>query len=297
MSLSHTVEVHTFSSREPIAIQLQDGCMASRAKAEICKKLGLQSTNVNLFGLFLGPLEQPTRLLVETDVVQPGTKLSLRRWNFDVERETKLVRKDDVAIHLLYSEAVYYLEKGKIQPTESQSQELESFSDPAFPTERQYLELISTIPGYTAYVSEGCKVLEDILMNDVDIQRGTVVQCVMDMHCLALKGDIRKSESLIEWPWTSVRRWKIISPNEIKFEVCLLKGNAPMMCWVPLSSQMAQVLFHTACGICQEIKRLQDKSEVPVAPPNPRMAGRYYDPLAEFVDNLLFKGPKFSSIH
>lgn len=288
--------MHTFTSRVPTTVRLQDRCTASRVKAEIFKKLGLQLTSVNLFGLFLGPLEQPTQLLVETDVIQPGAKLSLRRWNFDVEKEMKLARKDDIAIHLLYCEAVHYLEKGKIHPTESQFQELEYFSDPAFPTERQYLELISTIPGYTAFIAEGCQVLEDIVMNDVHIPSGTVVQSVLDMHCLALKGDLCKSESLIEWPWTSIRRWKIPLPNEIKFEVCLLRGNAPLMCWMSLSSQMAQVLFHTACEICQEVKKLQDKSEVPTVP-NPRLAGTHYDPLMEFVDNLLFKGPKFSSIH
>ena len=296
MSISHTVEVFTFSSREPIAVQLNDSCTAGRAKVEIWKKLGLQSNTMDLFGLFLGPLGQPTRLLLETDVIPAGSKLSLERWNFDVDREMKLVRKDDVAISLLYNEAVYYLEKGKIHATESQLEELESFSDPSFPTERQYLELISTIPGYTAYNADDCKVLEDIVSNDVQIPRGTVVQCVLDMHCLALKGDIHKSESLIEWSWTSVRRWRIPSPGEIKFEVCLQKGNAPMMCWVTFSTPMAQVIFQTASGICQEVKRLQDKAAVPVAAANPRTAGKHYDPLHELVDNILFKAPKFSSI-
>ena len=293
----HTIELRTFSSRDPVAIRLPEGCTVEKVRGEICKRLGLQSNSMNLFGLFLGPIEHPTRLLIDTDVIPIGAEISLQRWNFDVEREIKMVRKDDIAINLLYNEATYHLDKGKIHPTDVQYQELESFSDPTFPTERQYLELVSTIPGYSSYVAEGCTVLEDIATNDAKVPSGTKVHCVLDMHSLAFKGDISKSESLIEWPWTSVRRWKIPSSDEIRFEVCLQKGNAPVMCWVSLSTPMAQVLFHTAGGICGEVKRLQDKVERPHPPANPRLAGKHYDPLMELVDNLLFKGPKFNSIN
>ena len=293
---SHTVELRTYGSQDSVAVRLTDACTVEKAKDEICKRTGLHPNSMSVFGLFLGPLEQPTKILLDKDVIPTGADICIRRWNFDVEREIKLVRKDDVAINLLYNEAVYHLDKGIIQPTDSQYQELESFSDPTFPTERQYLELISTIPGYTSYVTEGCKLLGDIVTNDAHIPSGTVVHCVMDMHSLALKGDIRKSESLIEWPWTSVRRWKLPSSNEIRFELCLQRGNAPMMCWVTLNTTMAQILFHTSSGICGEVKRLQDKAEVPLPPPNPQAAGKHYDPLIEFVDNILFKGPKFDSI-
>lgn len=296
MNSSHTVEVYTYSYREPLALQLPDSCTLKRAKAEISAKLGLQPNTIELFGLCLGTLEQPTRILLESDVITTGAKLSLQRWNFDVERERKMVRKDDVAINLLYNEAAYHLDRGRIQPSDSQLEELEAFSDPSFPTERQYLELISTIPGYTAYVAEGCVVMEEVATNDVRIASGTTVQCLLDAHCLAFKDDVRKSENLIDWPWTSVRRWKMPSSNQINFEVCLMKGNAPVMCWVYLASPLAQLIFHRACGICNEVKRLQDKAEVALQPANPHLAGKHYDPLAELVDNLLFKGPKFSSI-
>ena len=249
-----------------------------------------------LFGLFLGPIEHPTRLLLDTDVIPTGAEISLQRWNFDIEKELKIARKDDIAINLLYNESTYHLDRGKIHPTDEQYQELESYSDPAFPTERQYHEYISAIPGYTAYTAEGCTVIEDFSTNDVKVCGGTKVNCVLDTHSLALKEDIRKSESIIEWSWTIVRRWKIPSDNEIRFEVCLMKGNAPMMCWVRLTTQMAQILFHTASGICAEVKRSQDRAEGAIPPPNPRLAGKHYDPLTELVDNLLFKGPKFSAI-
>ena len=293
---SHTVELRTFASRSPVAIRLPDRCTIDKARGEICKRLGLRPESMNLFGLFLGPIEHPTRLLIDTDVIPIGAEISLKRWNFDVEKEIKIARKDDIAINLLYNESTYHLDKGKIHPTDEQYQELESFSDPAFPTERQYHECISTISGYTSYIVEGCTVLEDFSTNDIKVAGGTKVHCVLDVHSLAFKEDIRKLENLIEWPWTSVRRWKMPLQNEILFEVCLMKGNAPMMCWVSLSTQMAQIIFHTASGICAEVKRSQDRSERPYPPPNPRLAGKHYDPLIELVDNMLFKGPKFNSL-
>ena len=294
---SHTIELRTFASRDPVAIRLPDKCTVDKARSEVCKRLGLRPDSTVLFALFLGPIEHPTRLLLDTDVVPIGAEISLQRWNFDVEKELKIARKDDIAINLLYNESTYHLDRGKIHPTDEQYHELESFSDPAFPTERQYHECISAVPGYTAYVAEGCTVLQDISTNDVQITSGTKIDCVLDKHSLAFKENIRKSESIIEWTWTVVRRWQIPSESEIRFEVCLMKGNAPMLCWVNLRTQKAQVLFHTASGICAEVKRSQDRAEGPHPPPNPRLAGKHYDPLIELVDNLLFKGPKFNAIN
>ena len=297
-SKTHTVELRTFSSRDPYGIRLPEHCTLDKAKSEICERLELRPSSLSLFGIFLGPIEHPTRLLFDTDVVPIGAEICLRRWNFDVEKEIKTARKDDVAINLLYNESTYHLDKGKIRPSEEQYQELESFSDPAFLCERQYFELAATIPGYTAYVAEGCTVLEEISTNDANIPAGTKVNCVVDMSSLTFKEDTCKLTSLIEWPWTSVRRWKMSSQNEIQFEVCLQKGNAPVMCWVKLNTNMAQILFHTTVGICGEVKRLQDRSEVPHPPSNPHvaLAGKHYDPLLELVDNFLFKAPKFNSI-
>ena len=293
---SHTIELCTFASRDPVAIRLPDRCTVDKARDEICKRLSLRPDSMNLFGLFLGPIEHPTRLLLDTDVIPIGAEISLQRWNFDVEKELKIARKDDIAINLLYNEATYHLDKGKIRPSDEQYQELETFSDPAFPTERQYHEYVSTVPGYTAYVAEGCSVLEEFSTNDVQVAGGTKVSCVLDENSLAFKEDIHKSESIIEWSWTVVRRWRIPSDNEIRFEVCLMKGNAPMMCWVSLKTKMAQILFHTASGLCAEVKRSQDRAEGPHPPRNSHLAGKHYDPLIELVDNLLFKGAKFNEI-
>ena len=183
---SHTIEVCTFSSSEPVAVQIPHGCTVAKAMEEIRKKIGLQQSNLCLFGVFLGPLETPTKLLLDSDVIPTGAEVLLKRWNFNTEREIKLVRKDNEAISLLYNEARYGLDRGRIHPSDSQLQELEAFTDPTFPTERQYLELVCTIPGYSSYVYEGCKVLEDVISNDVWIPNGTIVNCVLDIQCLAL---------------------------------------------------------------------------------------------------------------
>ena len=170
------------------------------------EKLGLKPASLQLFGLFEGPLGAPCRyssttqnsrcisvsqscysVLADDSTVPPDTKLCFQRWNMELDREAKLSRQDDAALHLLFAEAKFNVDQGNMAPSAEQSAALESLVDPAFPTERQYLELARDLPGYETHVAKGVVVEGDITSNDVQIPSGAVVTCLVGKEGLTLK--------------------------------------------------------------------------------------------------------------
>lgn len=105
----------------------------------------------------------------------------------DSDQEAKLCRQDDVAIHLLFAEAQFGVDQGRLQPSAEQTLALEGLSDPSFPTERQYLELARTLPGYQTHIARGVVVQGDILSNNIQIPGGTTVTCLLQQDKLVLK--------------------------------------------------------------------------------------------------------------
>ena len=99
----------------------------------------------------------------------------------------KLSRQDDAALHLLFAEAKFNVEQGNIAPSAEQAAALESLLDPAFPAERQYLELARSLAGYEGHVARGVAVDGDITSNEVQISSGTVVTCLVGPEGLTLK--------------------------------------------------------------------------------------------------------------
>ena len=292
MSGSHTVEVDSFSPDGKFALVLPHPTSVKQALEAIGRRLELRPASLQVFGIFLGPLGSPRRALEDSETIPVGASLSFQRWNFDVEKESRLVRHDDVAIGLLYSEARFYLDQGKIEPSEAQRQELETLSDPMFPTERQFLEVVRTIPGYSSYFAAGCVLQRDVVSNDVQVPSGTVVSCITDFHGLSLQAGKTKAE----WQWELVRRWKTPTSTSVKFEVCNQKGTAPVMEWVILETPQAYFLLSSASSACDILKQQHDAKSQPHPPANPKLAGRPYDPLYEFVNTELFGVTQFSTL-
>lgn len=292
MSGSHTIEIDSFAPDGKFAIVLCYPSTAKQVKEAVAKRLELKSSSLQLFGLFLGPLGSPRRVLEDDETIPVGASLTLQRWSFDVEQESRLVRHDDAAIRLLYTEARFYLDQGKIEPNDTQRHDLESLSDPMFPTERQFLELVQTIPGYTSYMAPGCILQGDIVSNDAQIPSGTVVSCSADLHGLSLQA----GKTRVNWQWTLVRRWKAPTSSTAKFEVCNYKQNAPVMEWAVFETPQAYLLISAARSVCNFLKQKTSAESQPLPPSNPKMAGRMYDPLHEFVNTLLFGVTQFSTI-
>lgn len=290
MSGSHTAEVSTYAGKEKLGVVLPYPSTCKQAMAAIGLKLGLKTQSLALFHLSVGPLGCPNKTLSDSDVLPIGADFCFHRWCFDVVKETKLCKQDEMAMHLIFCEARYNYEHNPIiKPSPEQVHELEGFLDPLFTVERQFVEFMRTVPGYFTYVVPECTVKSDIVCNACNVAKGTQIQCHLNTQKLSFVG----GKSVLEWDWKIVRRWKMDSGNTIMFEVCLEDLNAPILKWVSLETRQSNHLFHLAGDICDVI--LKEANPLPSI--NPALAGRVQDPLAEVV-NKIFKGftPKFSSL-
>jgi len=122
------------------------------------RHLSLKEDSLQLFGLFLGGLDHQLQVFEDSMQIPIGKRLSFARFNGDKRLEAKLAQRDDVALHLLFSEAKHAVENGVIEPTDEQSAQLEDYIDPMFPVERQYLELAHECQGYGTFVYPNCSV-------------------------------------------------------------------------------------------------------------------------------------------
>ena len=292
MSGSQTAEVYTYTRKEKFGVLLPHPSTCKQAMVAIAGKFGLKQQSLALFRLSIGPLGCPNKTLSDRDVVPVGASFCFHRWSFDVVKETKLCKQDEVAMHFIFCEARHNYENNpNIKPTPEQVHELEEFLDPLFTVERQFVELMRTVQGYFTYVVPECTVKSDIVCNACNVPKGTQIQCHLNTQTLAFFAVGGKL--VLEWDWKIVRRWKMDAGNTIMFEVCLEDRNAPILKWVSLETRQSGHLFCLAGDICDFI--LKDASQLP--PINPALAGRVQDPLAEVV-NKIFKGyaPKFSSL-
>ena len=315
------MELQTYGSEERLALPLPPQCTCETALQLIAQRLDIRGESMTLFGLFCGRLGAPIKVLAPSDIVPIGTELCLQRWYMRTD-EGRVLKHDINAIHHLYCEAREKLKDGDMSPSEEQLAELDSFSDPFFPTERQYLDVARGVPGYTAIIAKGCTVNDVIEDNAASVATGTVVSMCMDLEGLSLTTeDVR-----LHWPWMLVRKWKRLSSTQsmiIAFEVCVVmimiqlhnpphthtrtrtrthtqvclnKGSAGILSWVSVTTPQAHLLFQGAGSLCAEVKRLQDLKKVGRVDHAPSVVGKFYDPLKEWVDNVLFAEPKFSKL-
>ena len=280
------VEVQIFHEQEKNTLAIPLRCTVKVLHELLSKQIGLKSEAAQLFGLFTGKVGTPCKLLQDDDIVPAHQTLCFQRWCFDTNLEAKATRHDDVAVHLLYNECQYYLRSGRIKPNPSQAQELEELSDPFFPTEHQFLKCARGVEGYSEYSANDCKVLTAVQSNTYAIRQGENVCCSVGWDALSIYNGRVKAV----WPWTAVRSWKTLSPDVVRFEVCIHQQNAPIMCWLPLETSQAQFLLDSACTTC----RIKASISLPYlhSPDNKQPTRRQVEPFF----NTHFGIKQFSSI-
>ncbi len=220
-----TALIHSYGSVKPLELRLPVAkSTCETALKEVGKILQLRKESLDVFALFCGEMDKPIKVLQPSDIVPVGTELSLQRWYMQTD-EYKAIRHDDAAIHHLCCEARAKIQRGDMHPSDEQLQQLEDFSDPFFPTERQYLEVAMKVSGYSMLVARGCTVVEALEDNAVTLCPGTLVTVSMDLCGLSVKCEGELQRPMLHWPWTVVRRWKRSASAEttyIKFEVCTI---------------------------------------------------------------------------
>jgi hypothetical protein len=293
------VSVETFGRFGSIPIDIIGSVSNNDVFIALCKRLKLKDQSQHCFALYAGRLGQPTRKLKGKDKFSTDSSgLCLQRSGLDLKKELKTIKLDDIAIHLLYSEASYYLSHpiSKLVPTADQRQSLDEFSDPQFPTERQFLETAMSVEGYTAMQALDCILKIELTHKDTTIPANTAVTCTCYEKTFQIMD--QKNNNTAKWDWKSVRRWKLTSINSACFETCNEMGTATILQWFEIETQQAPLLTTSALEVCTHKFYTMHPDKKPVdAPDKPTsLTERLFDPLQEYLNSAFESEPSFSKI-
>ncbi|XP_064616970.1 sorting nexin-31-like [Liolophura sinensis] len=165
-----TVEVHTLDKDSPSVKILSkvnnNQLLTTDLHRKVCDTLGLSKSSHGAFALFLGGLTPVRKLRPYDCITLPVTDLTFQKWCFDPKKEKELLKTDANAAHWLFVQALNQVETGKIRPTKPQLQELEECLNPAFCTEKQYVEICHTVEKYFEFCLDNCRLLTEVTCLD-----------------------------------------------------------------------------------------------------------------------------------
>ena len=260
------------------------------------KQLSLKSSSLRCFSLYAGELGSPSLKLESSDSVLEYEQLCLQRYGIDCTKEHKLLTTDDVAVHLLYSEALANYKKSvsTFEPTPDQKELLEEYLDPNFLSERQFLDTALNVKGYTAVMFEGT-IVQTVIQNhscSIPINSKVICFCTEDRFRIT-----SSNELCVEWKWQMIRKWKLDYPDTAIFEVTNIKGNAHMLENIHINSKGAAYMLQIARSFCTELVYKSVPSKRPIEGPTTALVGRPVNELYDFVNTALFgSGPNFTTV-
>ena len=262
----------------------------------LSKQLSLKPFSLRCFSLYVGELGSPSLILEPSDNVMGYKQLCLQRHGLDYTKERKLLMTDDVAVHLLYSEALAKYKKipSAFEPTTDQEEQLEEYLDPNFLSERQFLETALKVNGYSTVMFEGIVVQTAIETHSCTIPIDGKVTCFCTEDSFKITSS---NNNNIEWKWQMIRKWKLDHPNTAIFEVTNIKGNAHMLENIHITSKGAAYMLQIAKSFCTELVYRCNPSKRPPQSPDGFIVGRPVDKLYDFVNTTLFgSGPNFTTV-
>ena len=287
-----TIDIATFGRYGIQTVPLPRSETAADTLKILGNQLSLKPSSLQHFALYSGQLGSPRLRILPHNSIKGHDLICLQRYGFDCNKELKLLATDEVAVHILFSEALYHFnsDHSKLKPTPDQIEKLEEFLDPNFPTERQFLETIINVKGYSSI--QVTAVLRSALKSntsDLPANSQVIITCSED-HL-----EIKAAETLTaQWNWKLVRRWKLELPDTARFEVTNVQENAHILEWFSVETKQAALLLQSASDVCTHILYIHQPDKKPVQLVN---HGRHIDPLSEFVNTALFgTGPKFTTI-
>lgn len=298
MSSSSYITIATYGRHETLQVPLPKSGKLKELLQTLGKQLGLKPTSIQCFALYRGSIDAPEYKIVPSDDILKYNHLCLLRHGLDLRKEHKLLSTDDVAVNLLFSEALANYKRNDkltLKPTEEQKYQLEEYLDPHFISERQFLETVHQVQGYTSMRFEGVVGGKSNIENNACvIPVGTAVGCICTEEQLQLSGS---NGVEINWDWKTIRRWRLSAENTATFEVTNTKGNAGIMEYIYITSNQAPLLLQTARFFCTELVYKANPSKRPIELPDGPIVGKAVDPLYEFMNQALFgSGPKFTTI-
>nr|XP_022320604.1 uncharacterized protein LOC111122878 isoform X1 [Crassostrea virginica] len=134
-----------------------------------CDCLGLNRTSSKWFSLFCGGEESIKRLSTGTFIHHSSQDIYLKKWCFNKEIEEQLIKDDQAACHLVYTEAKTAIKKGLLVMSDEQMEKLEEYDNPAFRLEEKYVQLVHSLKDYFSIMIKNCKI-SDKKINDGPLQ-------------------------------------------------------------------------------------------------------------------------------
>lgn len=231
----------------------------------VAKALGLKDSSRKYFTLVREKTPGKPLAVLTDHEEQPIGKSELicvRKWCFDVSAETKLISTDDVALNLIFQEAFHAVESGLLMPNEEQQAELDSFCNPSFPVEKQYIQLCQKLPDYNRIDINDCEITERTKCSNQDIELGTPVSMSITMRGIRLANS-RDGKSIGFTAWQHIRGWRYsVSRSLFCYEIAVI---TPQMdhkfYWIPIQTDQVSYLLSVISVIVMKIKRLQDGPE------------------------------------
>lgn len=259
----------------------------------VANVLGLKGSSRKYFTLVRGKsLDKPLSMITECKEQPPAESevICVRKWCFDVTEETKLISTDDVAMNLVFQEAVFDVESGRLQPNDEQQAELDVYCDPSFPVEKQYILLCQQLPEYNRTDINNCEVIDRTKGNSHDIAPRTHVNMNITARGIRLV-DSNKGETIDFSTWQRIHGWRFSEVNSLfSYEIALGSHQSDhLFSWIALRTKQVSYLLSVVDVIVKRLKRLEDGPQSflphPVASQEREQGG-----LKSFVNGLFSMG-------
>ena len=273
--------VHVFSHDVGLEIKVPYVKNTCRVSVDIVsdaigKKLKLNADSLKIFGLFLGPLGSPTKLLLSGEMMPDEVPLDLcyQRLCFDAGEERRVTKTDITAMELIFWELKYKLENGKIWPAPTllkmiNFKEILEKHDSGFDslcndTKRVFVEQMRSLSLFywsRFYMVTDC-LLKSCTASNLHFGDEVLVALEFDKFVMIDK----ETCNTLSWPWSVVRGvWLQKHPRStFVIEILILRDKTCMLRNVFVETSQSEYLFSMAIHILRLHKKLMDDTKKPI---------------------------------
>lgn len=175
----------------------------------MCESLKKQS--IESFTLCEGLVYPKRRFVGDDDIPETVKELSFQKWVFNGKQEMGVMKSDDAAAHLIYTQARSLVETSPLEISTEDEEKLQEYSHPDFVLENQYTEICQRLPGYYQYNFYECVLTQDLTSDGLRFPKDVQVQLKVSISGL----NISYNAKALQFDWTSVQSWQLVPDKEV----------------------------------------------------------------------------------
>ncbi|CAH3045428.1 unnamed protein product [Pocillopora meandrina] len=241
-----------------VRVEVDGGKIKAEDLLEIAgKTLGINANSLQFFGLFRG-IENPTKKYGNNEFIYLPCRyvISIQKWSFDVPREQKHLKTDAGAMHLICLQCIEDIRCSRLKPKPDHIPLLKEYRNPAFPCDKQYVELCQKMFGYGYVFLLDCTIQNDVKMKEVSLTQGMQVNLIANRRGLMIKS----KKSAFFAPWRKIRRWSQAQGDSIHFEIYFTEELR--FEWVEVETEQVAFLMSVIAEFVYLMKKDLDEPEV-----------------------------------